>query len=334
MRRRTAIGLAAAAGVATAAVVASRRDRADDLPLPDVSGTALTVQTSDGAVIAVHVAGDGPWVVLPHCWMGSMAVWSRVAAVLVERGYRVVRYDQRGHGESTVGSDGCTVERLGTDLLEVLEAVDARDAVLAGHSMGGITIQSFGIRHPDARRERVRGVVFVSTSAAERSRDPLNELAPRLLRQPTVDRVLATRRGPMFVRGALGARPRPTDLAVTRDGVLSTPPAVRLDFLSSMKATDHRPWLAGFETPSVVLVGSRDTLTPPSVARVLAAALPDARVVTVPSAGHMLPLENPGVIADHIVAAHTAPAAEPTARTARAGLGGRPAAPTRSGPLS
>ena len=79
-----------------------------------------------------------------------------VAHRLLEAGHQVVLYDQRGHGESTVGDDGFTIPRLGADLRAVLEAVDARDAVLAGHSMGGMTIQSLVAHHPDVVDERVR----------------------------------------------------------------------------------------------------------------------------------------------------------------------------------
>ena len=62
-------------------------------------------------------------VVLAHCYTGSRGVWAPVARRLVDKGYRVVLWDQRGHGASTVGSDGLTIDRLGEDLREVLESV-------------------------------------------------------------------------------------------------------------------------------------------------------------------------------------------------------------------
>ena len=64
----------------------------------------------------VTVAGDGPPVVLAHCWTGGREVWAPVANRLVRRGHQVVLYDQRGHGSSSVGDDGLTIERLGAEL--------------------------------------------------------------------------------------------------------------------------------------------------------------------------------------------------------------------------
>ncbi|HYD09332.1 MAG TPA: alpha/beta fold hydrolase, partial [Acidimicrobiales bacterium] len=174
MRRSTTIVLGTAALAAGAAVALRRVDArwgsGDDPCAPDEldapAGTASTIVTDDGAAISVLVAGDGtgPTVVLPHCWMGSRRVWAPVAHRLVRAGRTVVLYDQRGHGESTVGRDGFTIPRLGADLKAVLEHVDARDVVLGGHSMGGMTIQSLATHHLDVLAERVSALVLVSTA--------------------------------------------------------------------------------------------------------------------------------------------------------------------------
>jgi len=82
-------------------------------------------------------------------------------ARLVAAGRRVVLYDQRGHGASTLGPGAPTVDQLGEDLAAVLDAVDARDAVVAGHSMGGHGALVLGMKHPD-----VFSVVYAMSPAA------------------------------------------------------------------------------------------------------------------------------------------------------------------------
>ena len=77
----------------------------------------------------------------------------------------MVLYDQRGHGASTRGTAGLTIETLAHDLTAVLEATDVRDAVLAGHSMGGMTIMSLATHRPDVLKERAKATVLVATAA-------------------------------------------------------------------------------------------------------------------------------------------------------------------------
>ena len=74
-------------------------------------------------------------------------------------------YDQRGHGASTRGTAPLTIETLAHDLTAVLDAADVRDAVLAGHSMGGMTIMSLATHRPDVLKERAKATVLVATAA-------------------------------------------------------------------------------------------------------------------------------------------------------------------------
>ncbi|MGV3759960.1 MAG: alpha/beta fold hydrolase, partial [Actinomycetota bacterium] len=131
-------------------------------------GRELVVPTDDGAHLAVTVAGpdDAPTVVLPHCWTGTRETWGAVARRLVLGGHRVVLYDQRGHGRSTA-PDGHVpaIDQLGHGLRAVIDATDSTDVLLAGHSMGGMTIQSYAREHPEHFARHVRGAVLVATAA-------------------------------------------------------------------------------------------------------------------------------------------------------------------------
>ena len=150
-------------------------------------------------------------------------------------------YDQRGHGESTVGADGLTSSALGDDLRAVLEAVDARDAVLAGHSMGGMTIQALAAHHPEVRRRAGSGP---SCSSPPRP-------GPRRGRRDATGRPHHRQSGPGAGHGQSrpatpscgGGRRRASaasHLVLTRDLFLACPPRRAADLLAAMQAMDLR----------------------------------------------------------------------------------------------
>ncbi|HMC81332.1 MAG TPA: alpha/beta fold hydrolase [Acidimicrobiia bacterium] len=319
MNRRAARRLGAAAGLAVvgaaaagAVVAAGRRWRAADDPCAgyalDLDGaTPLKVERPDGAVLDGVVVDpeSGHTVVLSHCWTGTRATWEPVAARLVARGCRVVLYDQRGHGASTMGTGALTVDHLGDDLAAVLEAVDAHDAVLAGHSMGGMALQALAVGRPDVVAERVKAMVLAGTAGFGVAAGPLSAPVRFVTGDRRVERLMAGRLGPVLSRGAVGRHPRHAHLVATRDAWMSLPTDVRRQFLIALQAMDFRAGLAGVAVPTTVVVGSRDLLTPPRLARGIANAVPGARLVEVPGAGHMLPYEEPDLLAEIILAAAT-----------------------------
>ncbi len=310
-RWRTLVLSAAVAG-ALGALSARRTNRrwaaatdptgGDPLGLP--AGERLTVTTADGAELAVLVAGPdhGPTVVLSHCWTGDSRIWGPVARRLVARGMRVVLYDQRGHGASSVGSDGLTIEALGSDLRAVLETLDLDDVVVAGHSMGGMAVQAFAINHPAARRQRVAGIVLVATAAGGlRMGGASDRLGQAVVSNERVARLMSDPRlGPRIVRSGVGRRPARSHLDATLETFLATPPEVRAGFLRSILVMDWHDRLPEIDVPALVLVGTWDRLTMPRLGRRLAAGLPDAELVVIPGAGHMLPFEEPDLVAELI----------------------------------
>ena len=311
--RRLAVagGALVAAGVAAAVLARRRSATAPETPWPALpEGRSTVVRTPDGADLALSVAGpdDGPTVVLAHCWGGLRTFWAAVAGRLIEDGHRVVVYDQRGHGASTLGDSAASIANLGDDLRAVLDAVDAHDAVLVGHSMGGMTIQSYALEHPDDFRARIRGVVLVATAARTLGRPLPPELVERFLGDGRAD---WTRRGAVgrrMVRGAVGQRPQRAHIDLTLEGFAAATGAARAGFLVAMAAMDLRAAGTTIATvPTRILVGTRDTLTPVRSARQLAAGIPGAELEVIPGAGHMLPLEAPERIAAAIEAVLAAP---------------------------
>lgn len=294
-----------AAGVAAGSAVAYRRWTS--LPEDEtsafgvLSGTDSVVETSDGTHIAVTDSGPGEGrpVVLVHGWTEDRRVWKPVASRLVDSGARVVAYDQRGHGSSGVGEDGYTIDALADDLRAVLEEMELRDAVVAGHSMGGMAAQAFACRHPEVLTEQVAGLVLVSTAAAETGASGRAERpAVRLMSSPLFQRTISHPTiGPLLTRGSVGRRPSIGHLRATAEMLAGTSVATRTGFLSAMGAMDLTAGLCLVDLPVTVVVGSRDQLTPLRASRRIASLVEGARLEVVPDAGHQLPLEAPDLVA-------------------------------------
>jgi non-heme chloroperoxidase len=275
-----------------------------------VASEPATVTTDDGAELAVwDYAGqsaDAPTVLLSHCWTGNHEIWVPVARRLREQGYRVVLYDQRGHGASTRGTAPISVELLAHDLATVLEATDARGAVLAGHSMGGMSIMSLAHHRSDVLHERARAVVLVATSATKVGNYPdpfVRRMAAPLVGSPVLTRAMAGRNGHRFVRGVFGTEAVHAHMVLTANAFSRAHPGARADFMVALSTMDLLEGIATIQLPTTVMVGSRDTLTLPPKSDEMVATIPGARLVTLPDKGHMLPLEDPDAVTDEIVRA-------------------------------
>lgn len=258
---------------------------------------AFEVHTDDGAVLRGERLGRGPTVLLAHCWTGSRDSWGRVPSLLAQRGYEVVSWDRRGHGESTSGRDRVTMDRLSADLGLVLDAVGVDEALAAGHSMGGSVL----LHRASRGDRRLAGLVLVSTTAR-----PV--IAP--LRRPAIRAAgwfqtpaaasVNRRHGPRVARQAFGRWPSADAVALTDASVQRTDPAVVTSHLRALLRFDGLDHLAAVGTPSVILVGTLDRLTPPRQARALHRQLGRSRLVQLTAAGHMLPLERPWAVVNEI----------------------------------
>ncbi|WP_089300350.1 alpha/beta fold hydrolase [Haloechinothrix alba] len=276
--------------------------------------------TSDGT--ALHVRESGPstaevTVVLVHGWTQDNTCWEPVADRL-SGDVRVLRYDHRGHGASAPAVPGsATIEQLADDLAELIDKrVPAGRLVLAGHSMGGMTIMALAERYPELVAQRVVGSAFVATSSGQMDRLTLGlpDLAAR--RVPQVEsalQVLLEKRrkdtlpgNPRLLSPAtrwlvFGKRARQADvLDVTRQALRAHPVSIA-GFRDSMRGHDRRVALAALrDKATLVLVGDRDRLCPVEHAQVIADQLPDAEYVLYPGAGHMLTYERSREVAEHI----------------------------------
>jgi pimeloyl-ACP methyl ester carboxylesterase len=303
-----------------------RPDPAADEPFGQLRGRPVEVRANDGVVLSAEIAGpdDAPvTVVLCHGYCLNQDVWHYQWLSLRDE-IRVVRWDQRGHGRSGFGDrEHVSIDQLGADLAAVLAATVPADqrVVLVGHSMGGMTIMALAEQQPELFGGKVAGVVLISTAAFDVD-------ATAWLPGPM--RAVARWAGPALLRGAAGGRRAALaeriraaggDLAflTTRfiafgDGDVSpavvdflerviraTPIDVVADFYLALLELDKRAALATLgRVPVVVITGAQDRLVPPAEAAVLAAAIPGARLVRVPDAGHAIILERPDTVSQEI----------------------------------
>ncbi len=277
------------------------------VPPPDVSDHQIPAP--DGGTIHYVERGDGQPLVLLHGVSLRWDIWSPQLRRLADR-YRVVAVDLRGHGRSDAGSDGFGLPVLATDLKALLESLDLHDALVVGHSMGGMTTLRFCADHPDVVAERVAGIGLVATAAAM----PLPAPVAALLTKPglrLVERLEQGHKVPqygfkdnavstLFVRTAFGKAPAGVAVAQVREMLESIP---QLELMTSwVKVLEHdtRDALAEVDVPAFVVVGTRDTLTPPPNARLIAELLPDCELHELKAAGHQIMQERPDELAQLI----------------------------------
>ena len=283
------------------------------------------VVADDGVPLHVEEVGrpDAPLtVVLSHGYTQQLAVWHYQRKALASPDVRLVLWDQRSHGRSGRSApERETIDQLGRDLLAVLDATAPRGpVVLVGHSMGGMTIMALADQRPALFGPRVVAVALVSTSSGLLSEVTFG--LPAAL-SPVSRRVLPLLTKGVRSRPAVFERGRRlgTDLAflVARRmafGSRDVSPAL-VEFVEKMTAecdvdviaefydtfSSHDKLAAldvlrGVET--LVLVGSRDLVTPETHSRAMAEALPDAELVVVDGAGHMVQLERPDVVTEQL----------------------------------
>lgn len=152
------------------AALRSRKYATAALNKPSTPSEKAYVTTVDGARLRVRTYGpaDGDVIVLIHGWSCCIEYWNPQIDALAAS-FRVVAYDQRGHGESSLGRVAPGPNTLADDLATVLDTTlpRGRRAVLVGHSMGGLTVQAWAAHYPEQVADRAAAAVLVNTAASD-----------------------------------------------------------------------------------------------------------------------------------------------------------------------
>ena len=285
-------------------------------------GRVVDVRSRDGVRLHTEVFGppNGYPIVLAHGITCAIRVWAYQIADLAQH-YRVIAYDHRGHGRSSVPPrrGGYSLDHLAADLDAVLDATLAPDerAVVAGHSMGGIAISSWSERYPHRVAQRADAVALINTTTGDLLRN-INLLpVPATLADARV-RAAGSLLRTFGAAPLLRAADRPSrrfvsTIAVGRDAdpdvvdfvfelFNGTPPAGRGGWARVL--VDHlgpkHIALKNLTVPTLVIGSQKDRLLPMVSSRRIAATAPNlARFVEL-AGGHCAILERPAEVNEHL----------------------------------
>ena len=240
--------------------------------------------TGDGCRLAYWVSGkaDGPAVVLSNPLGSDHTIWDRQLPAL-EPHFRVVRYDTRGHGASDAPAGDYTIERLGLDIVSLLDALDITRAHICGGSLGGLTAQWLGARRPD----RVASLVLANTGARIGSVETWNErigLATTQGLGALADGILGRWFTPAFHAA------EPDTIAAMKATLIRVNPHGYASCGAALRDADLRPLAPHIKAPTLVLTGTVDEATPPALGFWLAGAIPGAALVPL-DAAHIANIE-------------------------------------------
>jgi len=216
-----------------------------------------------------------------HGLVDDLSIWDRLAAPLAERG-RVVRYDQRGHGESAAPPGPYSREDLAADAVALMDALEIDRAILIGHSMGGIVAMETALAVP----ERIAGLVLIGTTSE--CREKVAGWYERIA-------LAGERDGNAGLRSAIYGEKSNKQIVGDAQGIAHV-----TRMLKSLYSDPLTPKLAGIGCPALMTVGEKDPMGP-KASEIVYAAMPAGRaeILRIPDKGHWLQLE----AVDDVVAA-------------------------------
>jgi 3-oxoadipate enol-lactonase len=242
---------------------------------------------ANGIDIHCEIEGEGPWVVLTHALACDLGMWDEQVPVLRDR-FRVLRFDTRGHGASSVPPAPYTFEQLTEDIHGLFSALGIEQAHLVGISLGGMVAQEFALAHPRS----VASLVLCDTTSQY----------PDGTEKIWQERIATVRAGGMaplveatlerwFTPPFRAARP---DVMARIGAMIRTTPEVGYTGCGAAVPTiSTTSRLGAIGCPTLVVVGEHDAGTPPAMAETIQRGIPGADLRVIQSASHLCNIEQP-----------------------------------------
>jgi 3-oxoadipate enol-lactonase len=238
-------------------------------------------------------ARANPAIVFANSLGSDLRIWNGVAARLLPR-FRVIRYDLRGHGLSEAPAPPYTAAELASDVVGVLDALDIKDAIVCGVSVGGLIAQALTLRFPD----RVRALVLCDTGARIGTAEGWQQRIDKV-RTDGVDSLVSMTMERWFsvgYRQCCAADVRGYSIMLQQssaDGYIGT--------CAALRDADFRPEMAQIKKPTLVLCGAEDIATPPELGRELAGLIPGAQFSLIDGAANLPCIEQPDKMAERMM---------------------------------
>jgi 3-oxoadipate enol-lactonase len=233
---------------------------------------------SRGTRIAFEDTGprDGPAVLFSHSLGSNRGMWAPQIAAL-ERRFRVVRYDARGHGQSAVPSGDYSLSDVGADAVAVLDACAIERAHVCGISMGGQVAMWVARHAPD----RVASIVLANTGARIGTEETWQQRSDQV-RAQGLQAIAATIPGRWFTLAF--AERHPEIIQTFQQEMIATAAAGYLGCCAALRGADLRPDLARISTPALVIAGEFDPATTVADAQLICDGIAGARLLRLPTA--------------------------------------------------
>ena len=242
-----------------------------------------------GIEMTFDVEGSGTPVVLLHGYPFNRTMWREQVEAL-KRNHRVIVPDLRGHGESSATSGAATMEDMALDVAALLESLDVSRPAIGGLSMGGYVSLAFARLLP----LKVRALVLADTRAqsdTEEAKQNRKQQAEKALgegMEGIADGLVPKLLTPSTLNG------RPDIVQRVREMIVNTNPAGAAAALRGMaQRRNHIPFLPRIIAPTLILVGSDDTLTPVADSELMHREIGGSRLTIIEGAAHVSNLESP-----------------------------------------
>ncbi len=240
-----------------------------------------------GIEVAYEDRGQGSAIVLLHGFPFNRSMWREQIEALSAK-HRIIAPDLRGHGE-TIVTESATMEEMAEDVAALIDALDIKQAVICGLSMGGYVAFEFVRLHP----ERVRALVLADTrpqADAEEARRNREAMAKRALEEG-MEAIAEAQLPKLFSPKTLGEESE--KVARVREMIVSTKPEGAAAALHGMKVRrDHSEWLPQIIVPTLIIVGSEDQITPPTDSEMMNRRIRGSRLEIIDGAGHVSNIEH------------------------------------------
>jgi non-heme chloroperoxidase len=238
-----------------------------------------TITTRDGTEIFYKDWGTGQPIVFHHGWPLSADDWDNQMLFFLEKGYRVIAHDRRGHGRSTQTDTGNEMDTYAADMAELAAALDLKDAVHVGHSTGGGEVTRYVARHGKGRVAKAVLIGAVPPVMVKSERNPGGlplEVFDGFRAAQAANRAqffLDVPSGPFYGYNREGAKVSQGTIRNWWRQAMMGGHKAQYDCIKAFSETDFTEDLKQIEVPVLIMHGSDDQIVPIADSALLAIKL-------------------------------------------------------------